>query len=116
MIQFRRAGRFVPFHHHRGRDHGNARNVELGSGSHISRRRSHVVFYFLAHVLVTNEVSPVLPSPGGEVSKNEFTLTIVDLYGWVDHVPAQYTLQQLVRVPLHEYDREISESLGQLGN
>lgn len=58
----------------------------------------------------------MLPSPGGEVSKNDFTLTIVDLYNWVDHVPAQCTLQQFVRFPLYEYDREIRESLGQLGN
>lgn len=58
----------------------------------------------------------MLPSPGGTVDENQFTLTMLDLYGSADRVPPQCTSTQLVRFPLHGYRREIRESLGLLGN
>lgn len=58
----------------------------------------------------------MLPSPGGSVEENQFTLTMLDLYGSDERVPPQCTSDQLVRFPLQGYRREIRESLGLLGN
>lgn len=50
------------------------------------------------------------------MDENEFTRTMMDLFGAVERVPGQCTPTQLVRFPLHWYRREIRESITLLAN